>query len=172
MSQESDDDFAEYVSARLVRLHRTAYFLCGDTHTADDVVQATLLSLYGRWRHARSAENLDGYVYRIMTRRFLDLKRSRWARVLLRETVPERSHPADDSVEQRSSLIAALQQLPPGQRAVLVLRYFSDLSVEATAQALGCSAGNVKSQSSRGLATLRTILAVPEPAGATHRRGH
>lgn len=82
MSQDSDGDFTEYVSARLERLHRTAYFMCGDTHTADDVVQATLLSPYGRWRHARSADNLDGYVYRIMTRRFLDLRRSRWSRVL------------------------------------------------------------------------------------------
>ncbi|GAB4046240.1 SigE family RNA polymerase sigma factor [Catellatospora paridis] len=172
MSRESDGDFTEYVSARLERLHRTAYFMCGDTHTADDVVQATLLSLYGRWRHARSADNLDGYVYRIMTRRFLDLKRSRWSRVFLRDTVPERPTPADDSVEHRDSLIAALQQLPKGQRAILVLRYFSDLSVESTAQALGCSTGNVKSQCSRGLATLRTIMAVPEPAAARHRGGH
>ncbi|MEU8006352.1 SigE family RNA polymerase sigma factor [Catellatospora sp. NPDC049111] len=170
MSQESDGDFAEYVSARLVRLHRTAFFLCGDTHTADDVVQATLLSLYGRWRQARSVDNLDGYVYRIMTRRFLDLKRSRWSRVFLRDTVPERPYTPDDGYEERSSVIAALQQLPRGQRAILVLRYFSDLSVEATAQALGCSTGNVKSQSSRGLATLRTIMAAPEPAEA-HGRG-
>ncbi|NUT34611.1 MAG: SigE family RNA polymerase sigma factor [Hamadaea sp.] len=172
MSHESDDDYAEYVAARLTRLHRTAYFICGDAHTADDVVQATLLSLYRSWKRARSSEDLDGYVYRIMTRRFLDLKRSPWSRVLLRADPPDLPVTTGDAVEQRSAIVAALQQLPKGQRAILVLRYFSDLSVEATAHVLGCSPGNVKSQSSRGLAALRTIMAAPQPADALHRGGN
>jgi RNA polymerase sigma factor (sigma-70 family) len=94
-----------------------------------------------------------------MVRRFVDERRSRWSRVILRDRVPERPEPPGPSVEEHDSIVAALRGLPPGQRAVIVLRYFSDMSVDQTAQALGCSTGNVKSQCARGLATLREALA-------------
>jgi RNA polymerase sigma-70 factor (sigma-E family) len=153
-----EPEYVEYVSGRLPRLHRAAYLLCADTFQAEDIVQATLTSLYLSWRKAVRADNLDGYVHRILVRRFLDERRRPWARVLLGDRVPERPAESGPGFEVRDSLMAALRALPKGQRAVIVLRYFSDLSVEATAEALGCSVGNVKSQCSRGLTALRATL--------------
>lgn len=97
--------------ARLARLHRAAYLMCGDPHLADDLVQASLVSLYARWRQAKSAENLDGYVHRIMARRFIDEKRSRWSRVLLRDEMPDMAGVPDASVEDHDSIVAALRRL-------------------------------------------------------------
>ena len=168
MPAESRREFVEYATAHLPRLHRTAYLLCGDPHRADDIVQSALTTLYVHWKRASAADNLDGYVHRIVVRRFLDELRRGWSKVLLRPDSPEQAAPADERVETRDEVIAALRQLPKGQRAVLVLRYFADLSVEETAQALNCSTGNVKSQSARGLATLRKIMSDAEPA---HRPG-
>ncbi len=170
MSNDSHDDFVEYVTARLARLHRAAYLMCGDPHLADDLVQSTLIALYTRWRQAKIAENLDGYVHRIMARRFIDERRSRWARVLLRDEMPDIPSAPSASIEDHDSIVAALRRLPKGQRAVIVLRYFSDMSVEATALALGCSVGNVKSQCSRGLATLREALGAREPVQSAPER--
>jgi RNA polymerase sigma-70 factor (sigma-E family) len=132
-----------------------AYLLCSDRHQADDIVQATLTSLYVHWRRASAADNLDAYVHRILLRRYLDERRRRWSRVLLGDALPDLPAPATGGVEDRDTLVTALRALPKGQRAVIVLRFLEDLSVEATAEALGCSVGNVKSQTSRGLATLR-----------------
>ena len=155
---QADDDFVQYVSARLHRLHRAAYLMCGEAHQADDLVQSTLVSLYTQWRQARSAANLDGYVHRILARRFIDERRSAWSRVLLPGRLPDVVEPDRDAYVDRVAIVGALRTLPAGQRAVIVLRYYSDLSVEETARALGCSTGNVKSQCSRGLATLRRAL--------------
>ena len=171
MGRDPDGEYAEYVSARLPRLHRTAYLMCGDADRADDLVQATLLALYVHWRRARTADNLDGYVHRIMARRFVDEKRRPWSRVFLRDSVPERAVPADDSFDDRDRVVRALRTVPPGQRTVLVLRYFADLSVEATAQALGLSPGTVKSQCSRGLAALREELGLAGTVGSAERVG-
>jgi RNA polymerase sigma-70 factor (sigma-E family) len=165
MNSESEREYVEYVSARLPRLHRAAYLLCGDPHRADDVVQATITSLYLHWRRARVADNLDGYVHRILVRRYLDERRRPWSAVILAGHVPERPAPVGRNVEEHDAVAAALRQLPKGQRAVLVLRYFCDLSVEATAGVLGCSIGNVKSQSSRGIAALRELIGNPLTKG-------
>jgi RNA polymerase sigma-70 factor (sigma-E family) len=171
MGMAHDGEYAEYVSARFSRLHRAAHLLCGDPHRADDLVQATLLSLYLHWKRAAAAENLDAYVHRIMVRRLVDERRRSWSRVLLAGEPPEQSVPVDDSADERDAMLRALRRLPRRQRAAIVLRYYADLSVEATAQALGCSVGTVKSQCSRGLASLREALAgtgdppgIPMPA--------
>jgi RNA polymerase sigma-70 factor (sigma-E family) len=158
MRPDLERNYVEYVSARLPRLHRTAYLLCADAHEADDIVQATLTALFVHWKRAAAADNLDGYVHRILVRRFLDERRRGWSKVLLGDRVPERAAPAEHGVEERDALMTALRALPKGQRAVVVLRYYGDLSVEATAEALGCSTGNVKSQCARGLAALREAL--------------
>ncbi|BAL91696.1 putative RNA polymerase ECF-subfamily sigma factor [Actinoplanes missouriensis 431] len=158
MRADWEREYVEYVSGQLPRLHRTAYLLCANEFQADDIVQATLTSLYLGWRRAVRADNLDGYVHRILIRRFLDERRRPWSRVLLGGQVPEAPAVAGAGFEERDSLMAALRNLPKGQRAVIVLRYFGDLTVEATAEALGCSTGNVKSQCSRGLTALRAIL--------------
>jgi RNA polymerase sigma-70 factor (sigma-E family) len=163
MRPDLERQYVEYVTARLPRLHRTAYLLCGEAYEADDIVQATLTALYVNWKRATGADNLDGYVHRIMVRRFLDERRRGWAKVLLGDRVPEQAADTDSGVEDREELLTALRALPKGQRAVIVLRYFGDLSVEATAEALGCSTGNVKSQCSRGLAALQALLGVRPP---------
>jgi len=169
MTKPPEYDFVEYVSGRLARLHRAAYFLCGDEHRADDLVQSTLVSLYGSWARARRADNLDGYVHRILVRRFIDEKRSAWSRVLLRDRLPDIVETPDETHVERATIVAALRTLPAGQRAIIVLRYYSDLSVEQTAAALGCSTGNVKSQCARGLAALRTHLGAASGSPSTRR---
>jgi RNA polymerase sigma-70 factor (sigma-E family) len=151
-------DYAEYVAMRTRAVHRAAYLLCGDPHRADDLVQATFVSLFVHWRRARRAENLDAYVHRILVRRYLDEQRRGWARVRLMGTVPEPGRPDPAPTGDRDLVMNALRRLPKGQRTVLVLRFFSDLSVEDTAAAMGCSVGNVKSQTSRGLAAMRRVL--------------
>ncbi|WP_249998505.1 SigE family RNA polymerase sigma factor [Actinoplanes sp. M2I2] len=164
MRPELKREYVDYVQGRLPRLHRAAYLLCGDAHRADDIVQAALTALYVNWKKAAAADNIDGYVHRILVRRYLDDRRLPWSRVRLGHDPSDgTSMPAsDDRVENRDAVMAALRSLPKGQRAVLVLRYLSDLSVEDTAQALGCSTGNVKSQSARGLAALRERLSGAE----------
>jgi RNA polymerase sigma-70 factor (sigma-E family) len=161
LSPELERQFVEYVSGRLPRLHRTAYLLCGDSTRADDLVQSTITSLYLAWPRALAADNIDGYVHRILVRRHVDDRRRAWSRVLLLQRTPDRAASPPPSVEDAHAVQAALARLPAGQRAVLVLRFFSDLSVEETAAALGCSEGNVKSQTSRGLAALRRLLGEP-----------
>jgi RNA polymerase sigma-70 factor (sigma-E family) len=162
MRPEQEREYVEYVAGRLPRLHRLAYLLCSDAHQADDIVQAALTSLYLNWRRASRADNLDAYVHRILVRRYLDEKRRRWSGVLLRDAMPELPTGDNHGFEEREELVAALRSLPKGQRAVLVLRYLGDLSVESTAEMLGCSVGNVKSQASRGLATLRGMMTIAE----------
>ena len=158
MTNQPDHDFVEYVSGRLARLHRAAYLMCGDEHRADDLVQTTLVSLYASWAKARRADNLDGYVHRILVRRFIDEKRSAWSRVLLRDRLPDVAESPDETHMERAAIVSALHKLPARQRATVVLRYYSDFSVEQTAAALGCSVGTVKSQCARGLSALRTHL--------------
>jgi RNA polymerase sigma-70 factor (sigma-E family) len=160
MRAELEREYEEFVRGRLARLHRTAYLLCGDAHRADDIVQATLTALYVNWKKASGIDNIDGFAHRVLVRRYLDERRLPWSRVRLGD-VPDRTATSprpEQSIGDRDELMAALRGLPKGQRAVIVLRYFDDLSVEATAAALNCSAGNVKSQCSRGLAALREVL--------------
>jgi RNA polymerase sigma-70 factor (sigma-E family) len=162
MGTDPDADYAEYVSARLPALNRSAYLLCGgDRHAADDVVQATIESLYVYWKRVRRVENLDAYVQRMLARKFVDAKRRGWTRIRLMWPGPEPAPAHDeapDHLDERDAVLRALRRLPPGQRAVLVLRYLCDQTIEETARALGCSTGNVKAQTSRALAAVRPLL--------------
>ena len=154
-----EHEYVEYVSARLPALRRLAFALSGDAGRADDLVQQTITTLYVKWQRAATATHLDGYVRTMLVRTFVDERRLAWARVrLLRET-PEPLPPAGGSgIEDRQVVRVALARLPRRQQAVLVLRFFYDLPVDEVAAMLGCSAGTVKSQTSRGLATLRRLL--------------
>jgi RNA polymerase sigma-70 factor (sigma-E family) len=145
--------FREFAQARMGPLHRTAYLLCGDWHTADDLVSSALVRLYRHWRRVSAMENIDAYARRTLLNLWLDERRRPWRREHP-GYVPDREVPVADTA-QRVALMAYLAELPPRRRAVLVLRYFCDLSVEETAEALGCSAGTVKSQTSRALDALR-----------------
>ncbi|MFI2708837.1 SigE family RNA polymerase sigma factor [Micromonospora sp. NPDC018662] len=154
-----DDEFREYVSARLEPLRRTAYLLCRDWHTADDLVSITVSKLYRNWRRARAADNLDAYVRGMLTNAWLDERRRPWRRERSTDDVPDRADltAGEPAVGEREALLDLLGQLAPRRRAVVVLRFYCDLSVEETAQVLGVSSGTVKSQAARALATLRLL---------------
>lgn len=159
-----DAEFTEYVTARTPWLRKVAYLLSGDWHGADDLVQTTITKLYTNWRRAGNVENLDGYVRTILVNTFLAEQRSVWGRRVLLQTA--RDDPgASIDVDAVLDLRAALSALPPRQRATVVLRYYCDLSVEQTAQAMDCSPGNVKSQTSRGIDALRRFLE-PQPVAS------
>ena len=141
---DRDAAFAEYFAARSDAMRGTAYLLCGDWHRAEDLVQTAFTKLYLVWNRVSRHEVLDAYVRQILVRAFLDERRRGWWR---RERVgdenAERPTPPD-SPENRLVLLQALAALAPRQRAVLVLRYWEDLSIEETAALLRCSAGTVK----------------------------
>jgi RNA polymerase sigma-70 factor (sigma-E family) len=166
VSQSAEDEYVTFLSSRLPRLHRAAYLLCGDRHRAEDIVQATALNLFLKWRYANAADNMDGYLHRMLVREFLGQRRVRWARVLLTDRLPDKPVAPPDDVENRDAVLAGLARLPIGQRAVLVLRFFCDLSVADTAATLNCSEGNVKSQTARGLATLRRLMSTDTVNGS------
>ena len=170
MKAEAEREYVEYVSARLAHLHRAAYLLCGDGHRADDIVQATLTALYRHWHRATAADNMDAYVHRMLVRRFLDEKRLAWSRVLLVSHDLDRPGAATDGFAEAHTIHAALRGLPRGQRAVLVLRFLCDMSINDTAAALRCSTGNVKAQTSRALEAMRARLTADDPPPPTQTR--
>jgi RNA polymerase sigma-70 factor (sigma-E family) len=153
-------EFRDYVAGNLDRLRRTAYLLCGDWHLADDLVSAALVKLLRHWRRLSTMDNIAAYARQVLVRTWFDERRRPWRREQTRWEVPDRSAPGGvTGITDRLALDGLLASLPPGRRAVLVLRYFCDLSVEETAEVLGCSTGNVKSQAARGLETLRGRMA-------------
>jgi RNA polymerase sigma-70 factor (sigma-E family) len=156
------DDYREYVAGRLDGLRRTAYLLCGNWHTADDLVSTVLAQLYKHWRRVSTMDNIDGYVRRALMRTWLNECRRPWRREWSAgDAMPDRSATTrghDAGVTDRLTILAALAELPARRRAVVVLRYFSDMTVEETAAALGCSTGTVKSQTARALDALRKRL--------------
>jgi RNA polymerase sigma-70 factor (sigma-E family) len=161
----TDAAFAEYVAASMTSLRRLAFMLCHDWHRADDLVQATVTRLYVRWARAATADSLDAYVRTILFREFLHEARSSWARrVHLTGEVPVTAAAVPDR-EAAMDLQTAIADLPPRQRAALVLRFYCDLNVEQSAQLLGCSQGTVKSQTARALTTLRRNLEAANLAG-------
>jgi RNA polymerase sigma-70 factor (sigma-E family) len=158
LPSQSDEDYVEYVTARLPALKRLAYQLCGDDHRADDLVQESVTKLYTRWSSAHRVDNLDAYVRAILVRTHIDETRRPWSRVRLFGALPDHQGAAGPAIEDRSVLRAALAALPAGQRAVLVLRFLCDLPVAEVGELLGCSEGTVKSQTAHGLAKLRQAL--------------
>ncbi|TDW22493.1 SigE family RNA polymerase sigma factor [Kribbella kalugense] len=156
---DRDAAFEAYFAARSDAMRGTAYLLCGDWHRAEDLVQQTFTKIYLAWRRIHRHEAMDNYTRQTLVRTFLSERRRGWFR---HESVgsPETDPPArsPDLADDRLVLLEALVQVPPRQRAVLVLRYWEDQSVEQTAALLDCSTGNVKSQAARGLATLRGLL--------------
>jgi RNA polymerase sigma-70 factor (sigma-E family) len=164
MADGSDSEFLAYVNGRIAALRRTAYLLCGDAHEADDVVQETLTKLYERWPRRHGVDNLDAYVNTMLVRKFVDGRRRGWWKVALTNRLPDRPGAAEQPMEERSAVRAALAELPPRQQAVLVLRFLCDQPVRDVAELLNCSEGTVKSQTSVGLNHLRKLLG-GDPAG-------
>lgn len=157
-----DAEFAAFVAAKQNGLLRYGMLLTGgDPHTAADLAQETFLRLGRRWRHVREVEHQDAYARRTMTR--LWWTRSKRDRREQLRADPEERAAGDAGPGWESDVWAALQQLPPRQRAVLVLRYYEDCSEKEIAEALACRPGTVKSQASRGMATLRRLMGVELP---------
>ncbi|GAB3865971.1 SigE family RNA polymerase sigma factor [Dactylosporangium cerinum] len=156
----TDSDFTEYFAARAVPLRRFAFALCGDWHTADDLVQATFVKLYQHWRRVQP-ESLDAYARKILVNTFLSHRRNR-----RRETpVADLPEVATTGIVEPGggdqALGRALRSLPARQRAVVVLRHLEDLSIAEVAELLGMAEGTVKSQNARGVEALRRALGTP-----------
>ncbi|MFG2556909.1 SigE family RNA polymerase sigma factor [Streptomyces sp. NPDC048581] len=170
MQAEPEAQFQEFVRARWSHLVRTAYLLTGDAHHAEDLTQTALAKAYRSWRRVARADNPEAYVRRMLVSCNSDRFRKRRVTERLTDAPPET--PGRDAgyagVDERGALLGALAQLPPKQRAVVVMRYWEDLSEAEVADVLGCSVGTVKSQASKGLAKLRTfpgLARVPEEQG-------
>jgi RNA polymerase sigma-70 factor (sigma-E family) len=165
-----DDEFTAFAEAASARLLNTAYLLCGDWHTAEDLTQTTLGKVYAAWPRITRKDAVHAYAKRtLLNSFFVDCRRTRRGEVLRRnEELPER---AEDmlATDLRLTLTDALATLPPKARAIVVLRYWEDMSVDQVAAHLGCSAGNVKSQSARALDKLRSLLnvALTDDRGST-----
>ena len=160
-----DDDFVAFVDARSAALLRTARLLtAGDQHAAEDLVQTSLEKAYVAWPRIQRKGAEESYVRSIMTRSAIDRTRQRARRgEVVTDQVPDLVvHPVGP--EDRDHVFALLAALPPRQRAVMVLRYYDDLSEAQIAQALGCSAGAVKSHASRALSVMRSMTT--ESSGA------
>jgi RNA polymerase sigma-70 factor (sigma-E family) len=154
-----DREFREFVDARALVMRRTAFLLCGDWHRAEDIVQTALTKLYVAWSRVRK-DSVDAYARKVLVRTAIDEgRRGFFQRERITDDVPER--PVADHASDLD-LKLALDALPAGQRAVVVLRYWEDLSITETARILGRTEGTVKSQASKGLAALRDLL-VDEP---------
>jgi RNA polymerase sigma-70 factor (sigma-E family) len=170
MDRSYEAEFAELVAAKGGALRRTAHLMCGDWHLAEDLVQGVFVKLHLNWRRVRREGSVDPYLRKILFHAYLDTRRAKWRRETPAEYLPDAEAPGTAASDDRDVLVAALRRLPTRQRAVLVLRYWEDLSVEETAGLLGCAAGTVKSQASKGLAALRPLVAgtVFESAPADH----
>jgi RNA polymerase sigma-70 factor (sigma-E family) len=153
----SAEEFVEFAAVISPRLRRTAFLLCGDWHTAEDLAQTTLVKVFVSWRKIRRQDAVDAYATRTLVNAYLAHKRLKRTGELLTGWFPEQPVQAP-APETRMMLLDALATLPPKGRAVVVLRYWADLSVEQVADMLGCSTGNVKSLSARALGKLRAVL--------------
>ena len=151
------DGFMDFVSATAPRLRRTAYLLCGDWHTAQDLTQATLVRVFVAWRRIRDPGSAHAYAQRTLVNTYLSGRRKKSSTEVVSGTLADQAGPPG-TTDLRLVLMQALGILTPRARTVVVLRYWEDRSVEQVAALLGCSAGNVTSQSTRALAKLRAHL--------------
>jgi RNA polymerase sigma-70 factor (sigma-E family) len=167
-------EFGQFMTARWPGLVRLAYGLTGDPWLAEDIAQAALASAYASWWRVRRADDPDAYVRRILInashRRF---RRRRVAEQAHEPQLLANSPLADAAVAdpaeligERSALLAALRELPTRQRAIVLLRYWDDLSDAQVAAVLGCAPGTVRSQASRALAKLRGSAALAGQGGS------
>lgn len=147
----------QFIETESPALLRFAWALTGDWATAEDLVQAALVVTWPRWNSLVRADRPEYYVRKVIVTTFLRWRRRRWNSEIPTVDLPRRPDQIDDysAADTRQSVLAALTRLPPRQRAVVVLRYFSDLSEAQTAELLGCSIGTVKRYNHDALARLR-----------------
>jgi RNA polymerase sigma-70 factor (sigma-E family) len=161
MRAADDADFTAFVAASSRRLLRGAYLITGDLADAEDLLQTALERAYRRWPTIRRMAAPEAYVRRIVVTSAINASRRRRVRgfPLDEAQLPGRPDPAVEDTAGRMTLAALVRQLPAGQRAVLVLRYFDDLTEAETARVLGCTVGTVKSQHARAMVRLRELVA-------------
>ncbi|MFC9325614.1 SigE family RNA polymerase sigma factor [Kitasatospora sp. NPDC057015] len=158
MKSAQEDEYLEFVAARAKALYRSAYVLAaGDTHLAEDLVQETLSRVYLHWSRVTGADNPAAYAQTVLVRAFLSLRRRRSTGERPSGNLPDGAAPGPDTA-LRITLMDALGQLPPRDRAVLLLRYWEDRSIEETAQMLRLSSSAVRSQGTRALGRVRALL--------------
>ncbi len=155
MSTGSDEEFDAFMRGRWPAMVRLAYALTGDAGHAEDLAQAAFARAYASWGRVRRAGDPDAYVRRIVINEHRRRFRKHRVAEELRDDLADTASGQQEGPEERQALLDALRSLGPRQRAVVVLRYWLDLSEAETAAALNCSVGTVKSQASRALATLR-----------------
>jgi RNA polymerase sigma-70 factor (sigma-E family) len=161
MRAADDADFTAFVAASSRRLLRGAYLITGDVADAEDLLQTALERAYRRWPTIRRMEAPEAYVRRIVVTSAINASRRRRVHgsPLDEAQLPGLPDPAVEDMAGRVALAALVRQLPAGQRAVLVLRYFDDLTEAETAHVLGCTVGTVKSQHARAMVRLRALVA-------------
>ena len=174
----SEQEFEEFARARAPQLYRSAWLLCGNHHEAEDLVQDTLAKVFTKWRSpfGRRIDNPAAYAQTALTRTFISARRRRSSGEIPRSDLPDGADRATsertDLSEVRLAIVEALAGLKPADRAVLVLRYLEDLSVEETAQRMGTSSGAVRNRSLRALERVRPLLddslVVHPSKGTTH----
>ena len=166
---ETDAAFAEFFAATWPRMFRTAVAIVGDAAAAEDCLQSAYARAYASWRRVSSADHPEAYVRRMVVNEIMSTRRHGWWR---RERPSATVEPAGAVPSPEADIVrhgvvwAAVQELPVRQRAVVVLRYYEDLSEQEIAATLGCSRGTVKSQASAALANLRRYGALRDGAEA------
>jgi len=154
-------EFTEFVRRRAPALLRTAYQLTGDHGHAEDVLQTALAKVYVSWDRIRSRQAVDAYVRKTLVTTAMSWWRQRYRREehLSGTELPDLGVPAGtDQVDERARVWRCVQALPKRQRAVIVLRYYEDLTEPETAAVLGCAVGTVKAHAHRAIAQLRQAL--------------
>ena len=152
--------FEDFVSREQPALLRLAVLLAGDRGHAEDLVQTALLKTYRHWGRITRRGEPTAYVRRVLVTTHTSWRRRLSTTEQVVESLPDRADPAAPR-EDDEELRTALRSLPPRMRTAVVLRYYADLSELQTAQLMGCSQSTVNTQTSRGLARLRTLLAAP-----------
>lgn len=151
-----DDEFAAFVAARYRALVRTGLLLTGDTGHAEDLTQSALIRTYLSWGRLHDPANAEAYARRTLVRLAVKARQRRWTAEIAAGRTPDHANAASSGPDDLAlDVRRALAALPPGQRAVLVLRYLDDQSEAETAELLNIPLGTVKSRAARGLASLR-----------------
>jgi RNA polymerase sigma-70 factor (sigma-E family) len=158
------EEFRAFVFARSRELLRAAWMLTGDWAGAEDLLQSALIVTWRRWSSVTRRDAPEAYVRRVMFHNFLRSRRRSWTRETATGRLPEHATTTDEyeRADSRQTLITALAQLPPRQRAAVTLRYYLDLSEAQTAEVLGCSTGAVKSHTAKARARLRATPGLAE----------
>lgn len=154
-----DQDFADFVAGRWASLYRLAYLLTASPASAEDLLQTSLEKAYVRWARIGGMQYAEAYVRRMIANTYVSGRRRAWVREEPCDRLPETASSEEGGLLDRAMLWPLVCALPARQRAVIVLRYYEDLSEAEIADALGCARGTVKSQSSAAMKALRRALA-------------